>query len=143
MSSAAQKPAVPAPSTIQTILSKVSAVASLLQSNFAQNATVSVNNGGIMGAIPTIASVAGGILTIVDPELSIAGFAATKIIALAGSIAANAGPAVSAVQAVQAAIDGGAAPTPEQWAAMDAAADEAHARLQAAAAAFLSAHQTG
>lgn len=84
----------------------------------------------------SVASAAIALVEDVAPSLSIAGFAVSKVLAIAGDVAAEEPNVVAAYGAVKAAVAGGAAPTPEQWATFDAAADEAHANVRAAIAAF-------
>lgn len=85
------------------------------------------------------ASVAATALALVEdvaPNLSVAGFAVSKILAIAGDVADEEPTLVASFDAVAAAADGGAAPTAEEWATFNAAADAAHANVRAAIAAF-------
>lgn len=136
-------PAVPATSTIETLLANVSAFAQKINSVLTPSATVTTPGGQTLSAIQTFLALAGDAVGTFAPEATIAGFAVSKAIALAGSLAASAPDAIAAVDRVKAAIAGGAAPSPEDWAALDAAADAAHANLQTAVRNFLATHQTG
>ena len=68
------------------------------------------------------------------PGATLAGFTASQILGLVNGLITSEPAVVAAFNAVKAAIDGGAAPTQDQWAALNAAADQAHAALQAEAA---------
>lgn len=134
------KTAVPAQDDIQQFLGAVTGLAAKLQTAFAPGSTVLTSTNEAIPAIQGFLGLAGEVVGTFVPGATIAGFAVSKAIALASAIADAAPDAVAAVQAVKAAVDGGAAPTPEQWAALDAAADQAHAGLQAAGKAFLAQH---
>lgn len=124
----------------QSFLDKVRSTAAFL-TNLVPNGSTIVTAGNEV--IPLISAIIGGATQIAStffPGATIAGFAVEKALALAGALASAAPDALGAVASAQAALDGGAAPTAEQWAALDAAADAAHQSLQSAAAAFLAAH---
>lgn len=130
-------PTVPGASDVLDFLAKVNSLAGYLSATFAPGATVQTTTGNAVSATEAFLSAAGQVVGIFFPGASVAGFAVSKAIALAAEVAQQAPTAVAAVQAIQAAVDGGVAPTPEEWAALDAAADTAHARLQASIAAYL------
>lgn len=88
--------------------------------------------GGVREMLPLITDA----LTILAPGASIGGLAATKIVGIAAGLLDGAPDLVNAYDAVKAAVNGGAAPTPEQWSAFNAAADAAHNDLQAAITAY-------
>lgn len=88
----------------------------------------------LLEQITAIISILSTIASVALPGATIAGWALTKIIAFAMAVANGIPDAISAFQAIQNAANGEAAPTAEEWAAADAAADTAHLAFQAAIA---------
>lgn len=112
---------VPTADEISQLISTVESTVSSLTSSSSR---------GIASLMPLL----GSILAIFAPNLTIAGMAATKILALASGLVSGIPDIESAWAEIKAAADGGAAPTAAQWAALDSAADAAHEALQAAIA---------
>lgn len=88
------------------------------------------------GGVAQLLPLASGVLSVLAPGLAVAGMPVIKLLAIAGGLLSGAPDLQNAYQAVKAAVTGGAAPTAAQWAAFDAAADQAHADFQAAIAAY-------
>lgn len=122
--------AVPATATVASLVATVENSVSSLTAQLSGGVTSAAS--ALNSAIPLIAT----ILAAFAPGLTIGGIAATKVLAMVSGLLSGAPDLVNAYNAVKAAVDGGAAPTPEQWAALDAAADAAHAKLQADIAAY-------
>lgn len=81
-----------------------------------------------------IVSIVGTIAGAAFPGAQVAGFTVAQLSSLAVAVANAVPEAVQAFEEIKAVAESGQAPTPEQWSAWNAAADQAHADLQAAAA---------
>lgn len=112
----------------------ISAIVAAVEQALAIFTGTSVSNLGAdaQAVIPLI----GALLAAFAPGLAIGGLTATKVLAIVAGLLAGTPDLVNAWNAIKAALDGGAAPTADQWAAFDSAADTAHANLQAAIAAY-------
>lgn len=100
-----------------------------------QNAGVTISPALIATAAEQVLGIVGTVLTALVPGGQIAGVAVGEIIALANGVLNGVPEVVDAYNAVKAAVDGGAAPTADQLAALKASVDAADDVLQADAAA--------
>lgn len=125
------------PEDAQAIVSKITAYASAVSAQATQAAAGGADPSSTLAIVESILSSVSSFVSVFFPEAALGGLAATKIIALIQGLVTQVPEAVAAVQSLEAAFANGAPPTADQWAALDAAADVAHANVQAAVTAFL------
>jgi hypothetical protein len=119
-------------SAVQSFVAKVKGLVSAFTGGGSFATVVSNVNGGLQSILPII-----GTVLSFWPGLEVGGIAATKLLSVVGGLVDNDTAVVNAFQAIDAAATGGAAPTPEQWAALDAAVDKAHGDFQTAIAGYV------
>ena len=111
---------------VQSFVSNVQAAVSTFKSSTASG----------LDKAEAILPIAGNVIDVLFPGLSIAGISASKALSVVGSLSQSEPAITAAFGNVAAAVSGGAAPTADQWAAFNAAADKAHNDFQAAVAAY-------
>jgi hypothetical protein len=74
----------------------------------------------------------GTIASALAPQATVAGLSLSTVVGIAKGVAQEIPAAIQAVEDIKATVASNTAPTDEQWAAWNAAADSAHAAAQAA-----------
>jgi hypothetical protein len=115
---------IPSLSDLSNLISKVDTAVATFQNN----------SSSFLDKAESVLSVAGPVVADLFPEAQIAGFGVSQLLSVVNGVATAAPDLTNAYNNIKAAVTGGAAPTAEQWAAFDAAADQAHADFQAALA---------
>src|SRR4051794_3800292 len=95
-----------------------------------QDTVLGLHTSQIVGIVGQLAGIAASTFA---PGLTLGGMSIAKIAQLAVGVANQVPEAITAFNDIKAVQASGQAPTKEQWAKWNAAADDAHAKAQAAA----------